>query len=100
MVFMKTPEHIKKELAEKAKRRRLDMNLSQQGLADRSGVRIATLRVFERQGKISLENLLKLAVVLEELQAFSDLFNPRIAQATLLDDILMDDTKRKRGRIK
>jgi len=100
MTLIRTPEHIKKGLAGKAKRRRLDMNLSQQGLADRSGVSIATLRVFERQGKISLENLLKLALALGELDAFENLFNKSPEEISSLDELLTEEKQRQRGRIK
>lgn len=100
MILIKTTESVKKELSRKAKRRRLDANLSQQGLADRSGVSIATLRVFEREGKISLENLLRLASALGELDAFENLFKKSPDEISSLDDLLTEEKQRQRGRIK
>lgn len=102
MTLIKTPDSVRKGLSQKVKRRRLDANLSQQGLADRSGVSIATLRVFERKGKVSLENLLKLASALGNLDAFENLFSktpPDISQLSL-DDLLTEEKQRQRGRIK
>ena len=41
---------------------------TQKGLAERSGVSVATLRKFERQSVISIESFLKLALVLGRLE--------------------------------
>lgn len=38
------------------------MNLTQEGLAERSGVPLSTLRKFEQKGMISLDSFLKNAV--------------------------------------
>lgn len=100
MTIIKTPESIRQELSQKARQRRLAMNLSQQGLADRSGVNIATLRVFERKGKVSLDNLLKLAAALGALDAFENLFSKTSDKYSSLDDILTEEKQRQRGRIK
>jgi len=102
MTLIKTPESVRKDLSQKVKRRRLDANLSQQGLADRSGVSIATLRVFERKGKVSLENLLKLASALGNLDAFENLFGKTSDEISnlSLDDLLAEEKQRQRGRIK
>jgi transcriptional regulator with XRE-family HTH domain len=45
--------------------KRLDKNPTQEGLAKRSGVSLGSLKRFESSGHISLESLLKLALVLE-----------------------------------
>jgi len=100
MALIKTPESVRKDLSRKVKRRRLDANLSQQGLADRSGVSIATLRVFERTGKVSLENLLKLASALGQLDAFESLFTKSSDEISSLDELLAEEKQRQRGRIK
>ena len=49
-----------KKLAENIRERRLQMELTQEGLAERSGVSLSTLRKFEQKGSISLESFLKL----------------------------------------
>ncbi len=45
------------------KERRIALELKQVEVASRSGVNIATLRLFEKSGQISLINLLKLSVL-------------------------------------
>jgi len=80
--------------------RRLDLNLTQEGLSQRSGVSFATVKHFERTGLISLVSLLKLAVVLECLSDFERVCPPReheLAAATL-DQILAEPKRRQRGR--
>jgi transcriptional regulator with XRE-family HTH domain len=43
-------------------------------LAERSGVSLGSLKRFEQNGQISFENLLKLAQILGQLEAFEHLF--------------------------
>src|SRR5580658_8289593 len=63
---LKTPRDVQRELAGRFKARRLGMNLTQEGLAARSGVAWSSLKRFEHRGLISLEALLKLAMVMDE----------------------------------
>ena len=86
-----------KALATRAKARRLEMNLTQEGLSVRPGIPIATYRHFERTGKISLEGLLHVAYALDALDDFDAIFNaPRYAS---LDEALDATQKnRKRGK--
>lgn len=102
MSLMKTPDQVRMELAKRISQRRLDLNLSREGLAERSGVPFSTLRAFEREGKVSLENLLKLASALGQLDAFENLFRktPDEISQLSLDDILAEEKQRQRGRIK
>jgi len=69
----KTPHDITEELRAKFKARRKSLNYTQNELATRSGVSLGSLKRFESSGKISLESLLKLALVLECLEGFSGL---------------------------
>ena len=64
MISLITPSKAQKKLAEQTRARRLQMELTQAGLAERSGVALPTLRKFERTGIISLESFLKLHMVL------------------------------------
>ena len=64
MVSLITPAKAQKRIAEQARARRLQMELTQEGLAERSGVALPTLRKFERTGTLSLESFLKLQMVL------------------------------------
>lgn len=97
-VILKSPCEIATEIAQRAKARRLQLNWSQRTLSERSGVSYGTLKQFERSGKISLESLLKIALALEELPPFDQLFNH--AASTLpnsIDDLFVNHL-RKRGR--
>lgn len=88
------------ELAKRVAQSRLALNLSREGLAERSGVPFSTLRAFEREGKISLENLLKLAMVLGELKSFDILFANKPDEVSSLDELITEKKPRQRGRIK
>lgn len=99
-LFLTTPQEAASNLAARAKARRLAMNLTQEGLARRSGVTLPSLKRFERTGQISLESLLKLALVLDCLQEFERLFSAAPAQPASLDELLAAQPVRKKGRLK
>ena len=84
-------------LAERVKARRLEMNLTQEGLSVRSGLPLATYRHFERTGKISLDGLLHIAYALDALNDFDRLFESR-KYATLDEALDATTTNRKRGK--
>jgi len=67
----KTPIDIMQELRAKFREKRKSLGYTQNELATRSGVSLGSLKRFERSGQISLESLLKLALVLECLRDFS-----------------------------
>ncbi|MDN4014565.1 helix-turn-helix transcriptional regulator [Chryseobacterium gambrini] len=52
-----------KKLVNNIRKRRLQMNLTREGLAERSGVPLPTLRKFEQKGLIFLDSFLKLLSV-------------------------------------
>ncbi|MGL5264249.1 MAG: helix-turn-helix domain-containing protein, partial [Candidatus Rhabdochlamydia sp.] len=82
-----------------AQKKRLSLNFSQQTLSDRSGVSLGVLKKFEQTGKISLESLLKIALVLGALEEFKDLFKQtKLEHLTSLDE-LIKSKNRKRGRL-
>jgi transcriptional regulator with XRE-family HTH domain len=95
---MATSSEMQKVIASRARDFRLELNLSQKTLSEKSGVSYGSLKKFERTGQISLESLLKLAVILGCMDDFNALFMQRIAQKALSLDELIDDEKRKRGR--
>lgn len=70
----KTAAEVQDEIALSARARRLAKNITQEGLAEQSGVAIATLRRFENGGTVNLATLLAIAEALGTLDAFSDLF--------------------------
>jgi transcriptional regulator with XRE-family HTH domain len=99
---LKTPVDVQLELAARFKARRLALNLTQQGLAERSGVSWGSLKRFERTGLIALDALLKLALVLDCLGDFDRVCadDGRALAAKSLDEILKAPKPRLKGRIK
>jgi transcriptional regulator with XRE-family HTH domain len=87
-------EHI----ARLVQTKRLSLNLSQKSLAERSGVSFGVLKKFERTGKISLESLLKISLVLGCLGDFTTLFKTVAPENLSSLDKIIDDKTRKRGR--
>lgn len=97
LIFL-APHDLMRHIAKAAQERRLAINLSQHSLAERSGVSLGALKKFERTGKISLESLLKIALILGALNEFLGLFTqPPPQQPPTLDEIL-HQKQRKRGR--
>jgi transcriptional regulator with XRE-family HTH domain len=101
-IELKTPKDVRMELAGRFKARRLAMNLTQEGLAARSGVTWSSLKRFEHTGLISLEALLKLAMVLDCLSDFDRICadDGRGLASKSLDEILAQRKPRTKGRIK
>ena len=67
-MLLLTVTKAQEKIAENSRLQRLAINLTQQGLAERSGVALPTLRKFEQKGLISLEAFLKLQMVLGGLE--------------------------------
>lgn len=92
-----TPNDISSQIASRVKARRLELNLTQEGLATRAGLKFATYRRFEQTGEISLHGLLQIAFALNELSDFDILFSQRQYQS--IDEVLNEQKKiRKRGK--
>ena len=97
-VNMITPKEMQKAIAKQLRRLRLELNLSQQTLSEKSGVSYGSLKKFEQTGQISLASLLKLALVLGSMDDFKMLFAAKSpAQALSLDQLIKEE-KRERGR--
>ena len=91
------PSDIALQIAARVKARRLELNLTQEGLASRAGVKFATYRRFEQTGEISLRGLLQVGFALNCLYEFNDLFAQKQYQS--LDDVLNEQrVNRKRGK--
>lgn len=87
-------------IAENMRNRRLATGLTQQGLAKRSGVSLATLRKFEQKGTISLESFLKLAMVLDALEEVVKATGLPLPTYSSIDEVLEAERKkppRKKG---
>ncbi len=90
------PQTVAAEIARRVKERRLEMNLTQDGLATRAGLKLPTYRNFERTGAISLKGVLQIAFAMNMLQDFEQLFVHRQYQS--IDELLSEQTtNRKRG---
>ena len=94
---MLSSDEITRAIATRLKRRRLAHQLTQRGLANRSGVSLGTLKKFERTGQISLQSFVRLAIALQDERALEDLM--REQKFSTLDEVLDTDKKRQRGRI-
>jgi len=101
-INISTPTTIMNLLREKYKHKRLYLNLTQDGLASRSGVSLGSLKRFETSGNISLESLLKLSLVLKCLDDFKDIANTAQDQINTIEEIINHKDKKikKRGRIR
>ena len=96
---LNTPEKIQRLLAERLQDLRLQKGWRQVTLAERSGVSLGSLRRFETSGRISLDNLLKLAFTLGRLDDFNALFEAPPAQSVAELEAMEEREGRKRGRI-
>jgi len=76
-MMFKTNTQVIRELAQRSRHLRKANRLSQQELADRSGVSLGSLKRFEASGKISLESLGKIMTTLGRSRELEDLLKPR-----------------------
>jgi transcriptional regulator with XRE-family HTH domain len=96
MMFVMDAGELCRELASRARTLRLQLNWSQVELAQRSGVALPTLKLFEQTGQISLERLVMIAAALRALDGFDALLQP--PKASSLADLEARATRRQRGR--
>jgi transcriptional regulator with XRE-family HTH domain len=90
------PASILKGIALRLRERRLELNLTQKGLASKAGVSLGTLKRFENSYEISLKHLIMLALVLDATEEFEQLFTKR--QFESLEEVLKVSTVKKRER--
>lgn len=93
-----TPPEASLQLALAVKLKRLEANFSQSTLAERSGVSLGAIKLFERSGKISLLSLLKIAFVLDCMEDFLTLFKKKPLESYNTIDEALKSKPRKRGR--
>ena len=87
---------IAERIAARCRAARLRENLTQQGLSERSGVALGTLKRFERTGHASLQTVLRLAIALDRLSTFEQVFEAPEFES--LEEVLNEAPVRKRGR--
>ncbi len=96
---LQTPEQVSVDLASRVRELRLVRGWRQLTLAKRSGVSLGSLRRFEASGKVSLQNLLKLAFALGRLDDFDAVLQPPPAASIAELEAAQDRPARKRGRL-
>lgn len=99
-INISTPRSIMQDLKDKFKQKRLSLNLTQEGLSNKSGVSLGSIKRFESSGEISFESLLKVALVLNCLDDFKNIANKKDEQYETMDDLLKIKPLKKRGLIK
>lgn len=92
------PALLAREIASRMRDRRLELNLTQKGLAAKAGVTLGSLKRFERSFEISLKHLLLIALALDAKEQFGELFN--VKQYQSIDEMFKatKSQKRKRGK--
>jgi len=88
MISLITVSKAQKKLAGNVRSQRLNLGFTQEGLAERSGVRLPTLRKFEQKGLISLESFLKLLMTLGVLEVMVNASEPQSASFESIDEVL------------
>lgn len=90
------PQYLAEKIAERAKQRRLELNITQEELAMRSGVSFGSVKRFETMAKISLQHLLMIAVTLDATEDFSNLFSRKNYQS--IDEVTNEKKTKTRKR--
>ena len=96
-IINNSPDSILKGIAERVKERRLERNLTQKAFTKHAGIGYDAYRKFENTGEITLRNLLLCAMVLDDIDGFTELFAKKSYQS--IDELLkmQEIRKRKRG---
>ena len=76
-----TPDEVLALFSDRARRLRLQAGWKQSTLSERSGVSLPTLRRFERTGRASLENFLRICHALGRLDELTGLLSSPPAQS-------------------
>ena len=98
IAVIKSQQDYREEIREKAKSRRLALNLTQTGLSNRSGVSLGSIKKFESTGEISLSSLLDIALALGCLQDFEMVVQEKDSvQIDLFSKTKPNKPMRKRG---
>ena len=101
-IELQTPAEVVEGIAERARAMRIARGWTQQELAERSGVALDTLRRFERTGKIALERLARIAVVLDAVRPLGELFAAppaaTLAELERAEQRRVRAPRRRRGR--
>lgn len=86
------------QLGERARSLRLVRRMRQEELALRAGVGLMTVRRFEKAGRASIENVLRIATALRVEQSFNLLFQPPKYRS--LDEAIKQPETKKVQRVR
>ena len=81
-----TPNEIAKSLADKIKEHRKKLKISQEVLAQKSGVNLGSIKRFETKYEISLQSFIKIAIALDIDRDFEKLFSNKTY--TSIDEVI------------
>ena len=87
---------VQRKIVENIRDRRLQMELTQEGLSERSGVPLSTLRKFEQKGVISLDSFLKILSVVGGLDEMIEALKPKQQHFKSIDEVLKSEEKTTR----
>ena len=82
----KTPNEIAKSLADKIKEHRKKLKISQEVLAQKSGVSLGSIKRFGTKYEISLQSFIKIAIALDLDKDLENLFTQKTY--TSIDEII------------
>ena len=100
MVSLVSPSDLLNRAKTAFKTRRLVLGFTQAGLSHRSGVKLGTLRKFERTGQISFASLADLAMTLGLLEDLYGALNAKKAEYHSMKELTKaKKTTRRRGHI-
>lgn len=97
-IQLHSPDEIARQLADRIRADRLRRGWKQETLAERSGVSLPTVRRYERTGRTSVDNLLKLCHALGRLDEFAELLKSEPASSIAeLEQQSEASARRQRG---
>lgn len=76
--YLKSSNEIALEIANKIKKKRKILKITQEDMANRIGISLSTYRKFEKTGDINLKTLIDIGFILDEVDSFNDLFDKQI----------------------
>jgi transcriptional regulator with XRE-family HTH domain len=91
------PADTQRMLADRIRAARVAAELKQSTLAARAGVSLASLRLFEQRGEISLKHLMRICHALGRLDEFEAMFKPPVAATMAQLEARSSGPTRKRG---
>lgn len=96
MWSLKTQSEVSQEVADRCRTLRLEQNLTQEEIAQRSGISLRTYRRFEQEGCISLQRFISVIHSLGRIAELESLLAP--SPIRNLDEIEKSKPPRQRSR--